>query len=95
MSRVRRYGKSVAVQTGGPDAVEPDNLEETKRFAINALTNHFVELARVLSSRGVELDVMTYDAGSTIEEDRIVYWWACDGRQKRNLLSRLVWAARL
>lgn len=95
MSRIRTYGTEIAVQTSGPFAVEPEFVDQRIEKAGDLLARYFSELMKRLSAIGVELDPDTYEPYARQGEEEYVIGFTIQGRQKRNLIARLRWAAGL
>lgn len=92
---MKTFGKAIAVQTAGPDAVEPENLERAKGQAHDMLARVIHEMMRRCMTLGYEVDADTVTHHVEEEDDRIIYSITFGARQTRGLLERIIWAVRL
>lgn len=92
---MKTFGKAIAVQTAGPDAVEPENLERVKEQAIDMLARTIHRIMQNAMTLGYEIDVDTLTQNVEETEDRIIYSTTFGARQTRGLLERIIWAVRL
>lgn len=92
----RVYGHTVAIETRGPDAVE--DLDKAIAEASERLSRNMVQTMYMLSAQGINLNIGEADilhVKPTEEDSRYLISWKAIGRQRRNLIQRLIWAAGL
>lgn len=90
---MKTFGKVIAIQTSGPDAVE--ELDEARAEVEQRLSRHQAQTFSTLHILGYEVDVDTYQTTYDFEEDRILIGWLVQARQTRNLIQRILWAVKL
>ncbi len=92
---MKTFRRAIAIQTAGPDAVEPENMEARQIDAERLLARAQWEHMKSLQTLGYEIDADTLDHGVRVDPDRLVYWYVFKARQTRGLLERIRWAISL
>lgn len=90
---MKTFGHTVAIIIAGPDAVEDRQVAE--KFASNRLAGNMLETFRYLHALGYDIDADSIDDIYEESDKQVVMGWTVEAKQSRNLLQRLVWAAKL
>ena len=89
---MRTFGRSLAIQTSGPDAVE--DVEATERKAQGSLLRLFSEHVKQLHTLGYRIDPDSFEPFRREEADRILIGYTVKAQQTIPMLRRILQAVR-